>query len=71
MNRNLKTMDNKTKLSKIAQYQNNGNGSWHELTCGNDSQHLPLIGKEVDGKVILVCLECDYYQDYIPEVVFR
>ena len=35
MNSNLKTMDNKTKLSKIAQYQSNGN--WHELTCGNDS----------------------------------
>lgn len=69
MNSNLKTMDNKTKLSKIAQYQSNGN--WHELTCGNDSQHLPLVGKEVNGKVILVCLECDYDQDYIPEVVFK
>ena len=69
MNGNFKTMDNKKKLSKIAQYQNNGN--WHELTCGNDSQHLPLVGKEVNGKVILVCLECDYDQDYIPEVVLK
>ena len=69
MNSNFKTMDNKTKLSKIAQYQHNGN--WHQLTCGNDSQHVPLVGKIVDGKVILVCCECDYDQDYIPEVVFK
>jgi hypothetical protein len=62
-------MDNKTKLSKIAKWQQNA--SVHPLTCGNDSQHLPLVGKEVNGKVLLVCLECDYNQDYVPEVVIN
>jgi hypothetical protein len=71
MNINLKTMNNKTKLRKIAQYQIQNFGNWHELTCGNDCQHLPLVGKEVNGKVILACLECDYEQDYIPEEIFK
>lgn len=62
-------MENKEILSKIAVWQNNGN--WHELTCGNDSQHLPLIGKEIDGKVLLKCLNCDYVQDYIPSIIFK
>jgi hypothetical protein len=61
-------MENKTILSKIALFQKNGN--WHELTCGNDSQHLPLIGKEKEGKVILYCVECGYENDYIPSLVF-
>ena len=64
-------MDNKTKLIKIAQYQTQNFGNWNELTCGNDSQHLQLVGKEVNGKIILGCLECDYEQDYIPEVIFK
>lgn len=41
----------------------------HPLTCGNDSNHLPLEPKEENGKVILVCSECDYTQDFIPPVV--
>ena len=39
--------------------------------CGNDSQHLPLVGKEVNSKVILKCLDCDYEQDYIPSLIFK
>lgn len=62
-------MDNKKILAKIAIHQQSSN--WHELTCGNDSQHLPLIGKEINGKVVLKCLDCDYEQDYIPSVVFN
>ena len=61
-------MDNKIILSKIALFQQDGN--WHELTCGNDSQHLPLTGNEVNGKVVLKCVECDYIQDYIPSIIF-
>ncbi len=56
-------------LSKIAFFQQSDN--WHKLTCGNDSQHLPLVGKEVEGKVFLKCLDCDYAQDYIPSIVFK
>lgn len=54
-------MDNKKILSKIAIFQQNDN--WHKLTCGNDSQHLPLVGKEKNGNIILGCLNCDYEQN--------
>ena len=58
-------MDNKEKIKAILKHQQSD--SFHPLTCGNDSQHLPLVPKEVDGEVILYCLECDYIQeDYIP-----
>lgn len=33
----------------------------HPLTCGNDSGHRIL-----EGRVILVCLDCDYRQDFLP-----
>ena len=36
---------------------------FHPLTCGNNSQHSLLEGKIVDGKVILVCPDCDYTQE--------
>lgn len=62
-------MDNKTKLSKIDQHQNNDNR--HRLTCGYNSHHLPLVGKEEKGEIILVCSECAYKQKYIPEIVFN
>jgi hypothetical protein len=62
-------MNNKAKISKIEQYQNNIN--YHKLTCTNDSKHLPLVGKEINKKVVLVCLDCGYCQNYIPEIVFK
>jgi hypothetical protein len=40
----------------------------HELTCGNDSRHtllLPYLDPK-DGKVKLVCRDCDYVQAYLP-----
>ena len=43
----------------------------HPLTCGNDSNHSILKPQEKDGKVVLVCPDCDYVQDYIPEHIFR
>jgi hypothetical protein len=43
----------------------------HELTCGNDSQnHESLKGIEVKGKVILICPDCDYVQNWIPDFVW-
>jgi len=62
-------MENRDKIAKIVAFQKNDN--WHQLNCGNDSQHLPLVPKEVNGKVILKCVECDYDQDYIPECVLN
>jgi hypothetical protein len=41
----------------------------HQMTCKNDSQILiPKEDSEID-KVILVCLDCDYIQTWIPKVV--
>ena len=61
-------MNNQEKIQKILEWQNNP--YIHELTCGNNSTHKPLIPKEIDGKVVLVCRDCDYIQEYIPEMVF-
>lgn len=52
---------------KINLWQNNP--SVHPLTCGNDSRHTPLLTKQVDGKTILYCKDCDYIQNYIPSEV--
>lgn len=41
-------------------------GFMHPLTCGNNSAHI-LTPKIIDNKVTLVCPDCDYVQDYIPE----
>jgi hypothetical protein len=45
--------------------------SVHPLTCGNDSGHRVLYGTELQGRVILVCPDCDYQQTIIPDVVLR
>lgn len=58
-------MDNQTIIDAIARYQQLG--YVHPLTCGNNSMHTELIGKEVDGKVVLVCPDCDYIQKWVPE----
>jgi hypothetical protein len=43
----------------------------HPLTCGNDSNHRNLTGF-IDQTMIvkLKCLDCDYVQEYIPDIVF-
>jgi hypothetical protein len=43
----------------------------HPLTCGNDSNHRSLAPEVRDDEVILRCLDCDYEQDHIPEVVLK
>lgn len=35
----------------------------HPLTCGNNSSHTPLYPLYEDGRVKLVCRDCDYTQD--------
>jgi len=60
-------MTNQQIIDKINQWQNAG--FVHPLTCGNDSQHQDLVPKEVDGRVVLSCSNCDYIQDWIPEEV--
>ena len=60
-------MTNQKIIEKVVQWQNAG--FVHPLTCGNDSQHQDLVAKELDGKVVLHCLDCDYVQDWIPEEV--
>lgn len=46
----------------------------HQLTCGKDSRHRPLEPKEVrkwlwKKVVVLFCLDCDYVQTEVPEIV--
>ena len=41
----------------------------HPLTCGYDSTHKPLIAKEIDGIVVLICEDCDYKQKHIPSIL--
>ncbi len=60
-------MTNQQIIDKVNQWQNAG--FVHPLTCGKDSQHQDLVPKEVDGKVVLSCSDCDYVQDWIPEEV--
>jgi hypothetical protein len=41
----------------------------HSLTCGNDSCHMVLRPTEVNGRVILVCPDCEYQQSFVPDEV--
>lgn len=42
----------------------------HEMTCGNDSRHETLKGIEIRGKVVLICPDCDYVQNHVPDFVW-
>jgi hypothetical protein len=53
-------------MEAIRKYQNCD--YLHPLTCGNDSRHALLKPIEKDGKIILVCPDCDYVQNWHPEV---
>jgi hypothetical protein len=59
--------DAKTVAGKVREWQSNP--MVHPLTCGNDSGHRKLVPVEAGGGVFLVCLDCDYPQDWIPEIV--
>lgn len=60
-------MTNKQIIEKVNQWQNFEYA--HPLTCGNDSRHKNLEPIEIGGRVILVCLECSYIQETIPDIV--
>lgn len=39
----------------------------HELTCGKNSDHRPLVARlSAAGEAELYCLDCDYVQHHIP-----
>ncbi len=61
-------MNNAEKIAAINKYQNAG--YVHELTCGNSSSHKALRPVERNGRVILICDDCDYVQSWIPEYCF-
>lgn len=58
---NAKKVRTQKTLENIELYQNCG--MFHPLTCGTDSRHPVLKGREEDGKVILACEECGYTQE--------
>lgn len=60
-------MTNQEIMDKVNLWQSAG--FVHPLTCGNDSQHQDLVPKEVSNKVVLVCSDCNYTQNWIPEEV--
>jgi thymidylate synthase (FAD) len=60
------TIDKVMKFQELAKQ-----GIIHPLTCGNDSQHKHLIATVRDGKVILMCPDCEYIQENIPECVMN
>ena len=39
------------------------------LTCGRNSRHRPLVPVISGGHVELWCLDCDYIQDHLPNIV--
>jgi hypothetical protein len=43
----------------------------HPLTCGNESSHRLLVAEKRGRKVVLTCPDCDYLQDWIPNVVIE
>jgi len=57
-------IDNEQLITSINAHQKRTD--LHPLTCGNDSRHAPLLAKEQDGQVLLVCLDCDYVQTWVP-----
>lgn len=59
--------DVQTQIDALAAYQ--ACGVCHPLTCGTDSNHALLIGKERDGKVIMICPDCGYIQKMYMGIV--
>jgi hypothetical protein len=61
--------DNHKLLQAIKKYQSCP--FVHPLTCGKDSNHENLKGIELKGKVILICPDCDYRQEWVPDFVWQ
>ncbi len=61
-------MNNEQKIKAVECWQKSC--MVHELTCGNDSGHTPLVAVECEsGDVVLKCPDCDYTQEHIPKCV--
>jgi hypothetical protein len=45
------------------------NGAVHQLTCGTDSWHPPLVPEAEGDTVVLRCPTCGYRQTFIPAIV--
>lgn len=60
-------MKNEEIIERIRRWQSSS--LVHPLTCGNDSNHTILQPKEIDEKVVLICEDCEYVQEYIPGVI--
>lgn len=65
----LKQFTNQEKIELIKRWQKNDNV--HSLTCGNDSSHSPLYAIEENEKVVLKCPDCDYVQNWVPEILYQ
>ena len=62
-------LSNKELIKRIEAHQ--ANPTVHHLTCRNNSQkHRNLVPKEIEGRVILGCLDCDYIQTHVPNVFY-
>ena len=62
-------MDYEDIIDRVIEYQNDK--AKHQLTCGNNSDHTPLIPMLIGEKVVLVCIDCDYQQENIPDIIFK
>ena len=62
-------MDNREIIKAVKAWQSNA--MFHPLTCANVSSHKPLIPCEYKGDVILLCPDCAYQQEHIPNIVLQ
>ena len=53
----------------IDKFPNNILGKVHPLTCGNNSDHLPLFPFWNGENVILLCADCKYEQSWYPPCI--
>lgn len=64
-----KELPNTAKLRGIEWWQEEG--QFHPLTCGYNSRHELLEGREtISGEVYLECPDCGYVQGFVPGVVY-
>ena len=59
-------MDLQRTKKAIEQWQ--ADPTFHPLTCGFDSKHRPLMPVVKGDRLILVCPDCDYRQEHIPQL---
>lgn len=59
-------MKNIDKINKVLEWQNSE--IVHPLTCSNCTSNL-IPAVSLDNVVVLICVNCDYIQTYIPDVV--